>query len=105
MYSDAPYIIAVCFERVHSLQCIIIKNPHLHIIGPSHHPILSGHKLGSSDWQIAYLERLHQTLGLVIPDVDVTLVQRAQHPWLCWMEIDTLNSVRSRCQSTLYVQT
>lgn len=93
MHRYTSDIITVCFKRMNAFQRIIIKHSNLHVIGTSDNPVLAWHKFGSPYRQIAYFECFHQGLRLVIPDIDIALIQGAQHPWLGWMKIHTLYSV------------
>lgn len=42
-------------------------------------------------------------LLFVVPNVDVAIVQCSQQPWLCWMEINGLDSVGSIGEFSLLV--
>jgi hypothetical protein len=51
--------------------------------------------------QIGNLERFDEVLCLVVPDVDVAIVERGQDPGLARMEVNRLDSVRTRRELTL----
>lgn len=53
---------------------------------------------------VGYLESLDLQLGLVVPDVDVTVVERAEQPRLCRVLVHALDAVRTRRQLPLDVQ-
>lgn len=104
MHSYTSDIIAVSLERMNPLQGVVIEHPDLHVVGAGDDPVLARHELRRSHRQIAHLECLHQGLRLVVPDVDVALIQRAEHPWLRRVEVHALHSVRSGRQLPLDVQ-
>ena len=78
---------------------------HLHVIGTGDDPILAGNEAGASNGKIAYLiktfisdilnsfsaashlEIFHHLLVFIVHDMDVTIVQSTQHPWLGRMKI------------------
>jgi len=51
-----------------------------------------------------YLESLDKCLILIIPNVDVSIVKRNQHPWFRRMQIYTLDTIRSCRQLSLHFQ-
>ena len=50
------------------------------------------------------LERLDERLALVVPHMDVSVVERGQHPGLGRVEVAALDPVRPGRQATLDVQ-
>ena len=81
-----------------------LKKFYLHVIGPCHDPILPGHKHGGPDRQIAHLKRFHQLLRFIVPNVDVAVVQRHQHPLLGRVQVAWLDPVWPCGQFTFYIQ-
>lgn len=51
--------------------------------------------------QVGDLERFDEVLCLVVPDVDVAIVERSQNPGLTGMEVNRLDSVRARRELAL----
>ena len=43
--------------------------------------------------KVGYFKRFGQCLVLVIPNVNVAIVEAGQHPWLLRVQIETLDSV------------
>lgn len=43
-------------------------------------------------------------LCFMVPHTDAAVVQTGQHPWLSWVKVHTLHSVRPGCQPPLNVQ-
>ena len=43
--------------------------------------------------KVGYFERFGQCLVLVIPNMNVAIVEAGQHPWLLRVQIETLDSV------------
>jgi hypothetical protein len=44
----APDVVAMCFECFDLVHRVVTVHPDEHVVGATHHPLLSGHKLGSS---------------------------------------------------------
>lgn len=93
MHNNPPHIIRMCLERVHPLQGVIIEDSNLHVIGTGHDPVLPGNEFCTSDRQIAHLERLHELLVLMVPNVYVAAVEGAEHPRLGRMKIHTFDTI------------
>ena len=62
-------------EHVDALQSVVVVDAEGHVVGARHDPVLAGNELGGSDGKIADLEGLDQGLVLIIPDVDVSIVE------------------------------
>ena len=67
-----------------------------------YNPILPCNKLCSSDRKITYFKCFHQCLCFMIPNAHATIVKTGQHPWLCRMQIHTLNSIGSSSKFSLF---
>jgi hypothetical protein len=52
--------------------------------------------------QVGDLERFDEVLCLVVPDVDIAIVERSQNPGLARMEVNRLDSVRARRELALW---
>ena len=66
---------------------------YLHIIRACDHPVLPGDEYCCPDWEVAHLETLDELLRLMVPDVDVPVVERDQHPLFGGVEVARLHSV------------
>ena len=71
---------------------------YLHVIRPGHNPVLPRHEDGGPHRQLAHLEALDELLGLVVPDVNIAIVEGDQHPLLGGVEVAGLHPIRPRCQ-------
>lgn len=58
-------------------------------------------KVNNPTWQISDFKSLDECLRLIVPDMNITIVQTCQHPWLSGMYINTLNTVWTSWELTL----
>jgi len=93
MNNDGANIIGVSFELVNSLEGVVVENSDLHVIGTRYNPALPGDELGCTDRKITDLKGFDKELALVVPYVNIPVVERNKHPWFRRMEICRLDSV------------
>ena len=93
MDDDGSNVIRMSFELVNSLKSVVVENPDLHVIGTRHDPALPRDELGCTDRKITDLKRFDKKLALVVPNVDVSVVEGNEHPWFRRMEICRLDSI------------
>lgn len=65
----------------------------LKIIAASDNPVFAGNKPPCTNRHICDVKRPHQRRGLVIVEVDFAIVQSAEDPGLCGVEIDGLDAI------------
>lgn len=75
MHGNAAQVIRVSLVRMNLLQCVVVENAYLHIIGSGYNPIFACHKTSRAYRDIADLEIFYQLLVLIIHDVYVAIVQ------------------------------
>jgi len=100
----ATYVVTVRFKHVQSLQSVVIEDPDGHVVRAGDNPVLPGYETSGSHGKIAHFEALDQSLALVVPNVDVAIVQGGQHPRFAGVEVTTLDPVRPGGQAPLDVQ-
>jgi len=105
MNSNAANIITVRLVRNHLFQRVVIKHAQMHIIGASNDPALSGNEFRSTNGQVGDFKRLDECLVLVVPNVNVAIVQTSEQPWFCRMEIDGLDAFAPCGEFSLNVET
>jgi len=93
MNNDGANIVGVSFELVNSLESVVVENSDLHVVGTRYNPALPGDELGCTDWKVTDFEGFDEKLALVVPDMNVSVVEGNEHPWFCRMEICRLDSI------------
>lgn len=89
-----PDVVRMGFKLGYLLTGVEVVNSDLEIIGTYNDPVLSRYKFTSSHWDITDIDCFHFGACIVGPDLNFTGVQCGQHPWLCWMEINALDTIR-----------
>lgn len=74
MHGNAAQVIRMSLVGMNLLQCVVVENTNLHIIGSSNDPIFACHKACRTYWDIANLEIFDQLLVFVVHDVYVAIV-------------------------------
>ena len=93
MYRKAAYVVWMGFKGNNFLVSIVIEDSELEIIGTRNEPVLAGDEAYTSYRYLRDLERLDESSSLVVVDVDSSIVETCEQPWLRWVEVDTLDTV------------
>ena len=104
VHADATDVIAVRLKRLHQLGGVVVVHADKHVVRAAHDPLLTRHPLRRAHGQFRHLERLHQRVCGVVPDVHVPGVQVGEDPRLSGVQLHAFHAVRALHQLALDVQ-
>ena len=101
MNSQTSNVIRVRLERSDLFVRVIVEDAQLEVVRTGYKPVLSGNKAHASHRYLCNLECLDESACFMVIDIDASVVQTGQEPWLCRMKIDCFDAVRSLKQFSL----
>ena len=104
VHADATDVIAVRLKRLHQLGGVVVVHADEHVVRAAHDPLFTRHPLRRAHGQLRHLERLHERVRRVVPDVHVPRVQVGENPRLRGVQLHALHAVRTLHQLALDVQ-
>lgn len=93
MNGETPYVIRVRFKCRDFLVCVVIENAKLEVIRSRDKPVLAGDEFHAAHWNLCDFKCLDEGAGFVVVDVNRSIIQAGEQPWLCGMEINSLDAV------------
>ena len=104
MNGDAADVVGMRLEHVDAFERVVVEDADGHVVGAGDDPVFARHELGRSHGDVADFEGLDERLTLVVPDVDVAVVEAREHPRLGRVKVAAFHAVRTRRQTAFDVQ-
>jgi len=80
-------------KRDNLLVGVVVKDAQLKIVGTCYEPVLASDKFYAADGNFSDLECFDDCACIMIVDVDRSIIETSQEPWLGWMEIDAFDTI------------
>ena len=96
VYSKTSNVVRMSLEGSDLFVGVVVEYSELEVVRASDEPVLPCDELDTAHWDLCDLKRLDNGAGLVVVDIDGAVVEPSEQPWLGWVEIDALDTVRAR---------
>jgi len=85
----------MCFKRRNLLVCVVVEDSKLKIVRASNEPVLPGDEFYTPYGDFCDLECLDNGACFMVVDIDRAIIETRNQPGLCWVKIDTFDTVRA----------